>query len=400
MNRLIACCIALILLTGSASAQWNVEYQQDPPESFNGVYFPTASVGYVVGSGGAIYKSTDSGVTWNQQTSPVTTNLYDVFFTSATEGWAVGASGVIIHTTDGINWNLHAQSGLLTTLDINSIFFLGSYGWMGGDSEDIFRSTDGGTTWYLSAALGSNSEIEGISFVDTLTGYAAVDGDMVAYPTDGGLSYTLSSVNVGPAPYSRFDIEEIYTVDDTTAVATGWGSFVGLQPLLIIVSKDAGVTWNIADPAYNWDIYTYGFGITMFDDGEMMIVGGGVGNCGVILHSTDMVNWSYSPSFTGEDINDVMALPGTNTVVAVGDGGFIARSEDRGYEWSYIGTPSWGFAGWQKLLSYGTRMFGVGGEGFIASFEPDGLGGWNIDTGTLGIDNFASRLYDGAVFPE
>ncbi|MBN2072159.1 MAG: T9SS type A sorting domain-containing protein [Candidatus Krumholzibacteriota bacterium] len=402
MNRLFAVCIAFVLIfsAGSASAQWNVEYMQDPDIDFNGVCFPSSTVGYAVGSGGAIFKTTNGGEDWIAQTSPTALSLFDVFFTSTTDGFAVGDNGVMIYTNDGTNWYVHAQSQVLTTADLNSVYFVDSYAWTGGDSEDIFRSTDSGATWYLSAALGSNSEVEGISFVDTLTGYAAVDGDMIAYTTDGGMSFTLSSsIDVGPAPYSRFDMEEIFTIDDTTAIATGWGSLVGAQPTLIIISEDAGETWDIANADYHWDTYTYGFGITMFDDGELMIVGGGSGCPGILLHSTDGYNWTTSAAFTGETLNDVAAIPGTNTVVAVGAGGFIARSTDKGYTWSYMGTPSWGFAGWQKYVAYGNRMYGVGDGGLFGVLEHDGSS-WTGEIQTIAVDNFVSRLYDVAVFPE
>ena len=71
--------------------RWNFGYQQELGDAFYGGHFPTSTVGYVVGGGGNIYKSTDAGDTWVQQTSPTTNTLYDVFFLDANTGWAVGS---------------------------------------------------------------------------------------------------------------------------------------------------------------------------------------------------------------------------------------------------------------------------------------------------------------------
>jgi hypothetical protein len=65
------------------------------------LHFVSTSVGYLVASGGAIWKTTDGGTTWNQQVSGTSQNLQSVFFTSATTGYAVGWYGTILKTTTG-----------------------------------------------------------------------------------------------------------------------------------------------------------------------------------------------------------------------------------------------------------------------------------------------------------
>ena len=143
MNRIISCCIVLILLfAGSASAQWTVEYKQDKIDHFYGIVFPSASVGYIVGASGSIMKTTDGGSTWVDQVSPVPDSFFDVFFKSETEGWAVGAGGAIVYTTDGgANWIEHSQSKVLSTTDINTIYFVGNNGWLGGNDDSIWRTS-------------------------------------------------------------------------------------------------------------------------------------------------------------------------------------------------------------------------------------------------------------------
>ena len=55
---------------------------------------------------------------------------------------------------------------------------------------------------------------------------------------------------------------------------TGWGSYVGGQPTVILVSTDGGVNFDAPDPLYPWKTYGYGYNVAVFDDGEAVIVGG------------------------------------------------------------------------------------------------------------------------------
>jgi hypothetical protein len=67
-----------------------------------GIDFPTAAIGFAVGQGGRILRTTDSGVTWSEQASGTSANLNDVnFFGNALTGIAVGEGGIILRTTNG-----------------------------------------------------------------------------------------------------------------------------------------------------------------------------------------------------------------------------------------------------------------------------------------------------------
>jgi len=74
------------------------------------IYFVNSTTGWAVGSGGKIFKTINSGFTWNEQTSNTENPLYAVYFTDTNYGWAVGDNGTITHTTDGgTNWNLQSS---------------------------------------------------------------------------------------------------------------------------------------------------------------------------------------------------------------------------------------------------------------------------------------------------
>ncbi|MCX6143082.1 MAG: YCF48-related protein [Ignavibacteriales bacterium] len=69
--------------------------------SLLGVSAPSATVIYVCGSNGMIFKSSNGGDTWIDQTLQTRRNINAIFFFDETHGFAVGDSGLVLHTTNG-----------------------------------------------------------------------------------------------------------------------------------------------------------------------------------------------------------------------------------------------------------------------------------------------------------
>jgi photosystem II stability/assembly factor-like uncharacterized protein len=397
----VVLCVALVMLLAvPAFGQWQFAYQMDLDISFYGVDFPTSTVGYVVGGGGEIYKTTDGGNTWVQQTSPGTLTLFDVFFKDANNGWAVGDGGVIVQTTDGTNWVEHDSSGVLSGSDLNAIQFIGSTGWIGGDGGVVFLTSDDGVSWDPPTTNPYTDDCNDLSFVSSSIGYAAMDGDGIMYTEDGGDVWNASSVNLGVYPYTRTDIEVIMSVNDTIGIASGWGSLIGPQPTIILVTQDAGKTWNSPDPmAYHWNTYGYGYALAKWADDEILLSGGGAGSAAFVLHSTDYgANWTDTPAFSGEDSRAACTVPGTDRVVMVGDEGKLALSTDKGVTWSWAFAPGPGFAGWYGVANATSEeVLIVGANGHLLKLPGDKVGqptgGWEF--GAVSPENFApSRLED------
>ena len=63
--------------------------------------FPTSVIGYTAGLNGNIYKSTDGGNNWAQQTSNTSAFLKSVDFTDSINGYITGDGGTILKTTNG-----------------------------------------------------------------------------------------------------------------------------------------------------------------------------------------------------------------------------------------------------------------------------------------------------------
>jgi photosystem II stability/assembly factor-like uncharacterized protein len=356
----------LLLLTTSAFAQWQFAYTQTYNYTFYSVNFPSSTVGYIVGSGGVIFKSTDGGSTWTQQTSPTTTTLYKVFFTDDTHGFAVGDAGTIIHTTDGTNWTVHPQSGVITTKQLATVWFVGSTGWIAGGADnvkcEIYKTTDGGTTFSnVTVTNPSTDYCTDISFYDANLGYASLDGNGIMYTSDGGVNWTKTTLNLGPYPYTRTDMECIRATGPTSAVAGGWGSMVGPQPTILVVSTDSGLHFTCPNTSYPWATYGYGYGFSEFGNGEVIFMGGSSASAGITITSTDLATWNRMPAFYWQTFRGCCVVPGTDRVVAVGEQAVIALSTDRGNTWSYPVNPGTYLQGFCYINGVGAnKVFAVG----------------------------------------
>jgi photosystem II stability/assembly factor-like uncharacterized protein len=83
--------------------------------SLLGVSAPSANVIYVCGSNGMMYRSSNGGDSWMDQTLTTRRNINAIFFFDETHGFAVGDSGLILHTTNGGLTSIGDQRGSLPT---------------------------------------------------------------------------------------------------------------------------------------------------------------------------------------------------------------------------------------------------------------------------------------------
>ena len=94
----------LLLAAGRWPRWWEwIASEQGPSTKgrLNSVFFLNRSLGWVVGTNGRIYATTDGGRSWSPRASSVTNTLFDVYFADPQRGFAVGESGRIIETADG-----------------------------------------------------------------------------------------------------------------------------------------------------------------------------------------------------------------------------------------------------------------------------------------------------------
>jgi len=97
---------------------------------FNAVAFNEKRIGVAVAAQGNIFRSVGGGRQWRQLRSDTTSDLNDVAFTGPYSGWAVGDDGVILGTRDAGGTWYQVRSN--STHRLEKVVFNGTRGWAVG----------------------------------------------------------------------------------------------------------------------------------------------------------------------------------------------------------------------------------------------------------------------------
>lgn len=261
--------------------------------------------------GGAIYKTTDGGGTWNQVGANMFTQPTSfanvVYFFDAANGFAMGdPSGSplryeLYQTSNyGVTWT-QVPSANIPPLTNNAEFgitnlFSAAQGrvWFGTTYGDVYRSIDGGTTWTKSASgfpayNGTNGrqDISDIAFSDSLNGIITQTNattTLVRKTSDGGLTWTAIT------PAGSFFTSDIDGVPNTTYfVSAGSNATGGFGTSF---SNDGGLTWTVLDTLFSHTALDFADASTGFG-GEFITGGSASGGA-----------WKFTGTLTSGPLND------------------------------------------------------------------------------------------------
>ena len=215
---------------------------------------------------GGVFKTSDGGLTWEQQnssayTTPAASWFNVVHFFNANVGLTMGdpiGSGLgefeIYKTTDGgANWTAISAAALPNPLS-------GEYGYNGGyanaggsfwfttNKGRLYRTTDQGVTWTVAQVpitdFGGTAQNGRIYFSDANNGYlqknvvaGAVTTRTYATTTNGGTTWST------PVPFTGTRFILNYIPGTTTMVATS-----GAAPVGTSISTNNGATWTDLEP--------------------------------------------------------------------------------------------------------------------------------------------------------
>ena len=258
-------------------------------QNLNDIHFHS-NYGYIVGDGGVILKSINSGTTWTSIASPTTSKLFTVYFVTVSLGWIGGAGGKIWKTTDyGNSWTLQtiASTGDITSIsfkdanngvccDSRGKFFTTSNGgttwtsveynykdvhfindntgWVVGNNGIMLKTTDGGTKWnYI--YTGTTASLNSVDFPDSDTGYIVGDGNTIRKTISGGINNSWISQNKG---YDN--LNSVYMLDSNN------GFIVGGNGIIYKSELDPPLTRNLLfNNLKNEMVLSTPDGITVFD---------------------------------------------------------------------------------------------------------------------------------------
>jgi photosystem II stability/assembly factor-like uncharacterized protein len=247
------------------------------------------------------------------------------------EGYVVGNSGVIYHTEDGGNTWERQNSGTAYGL-MKSSFVSPDTGWVAGTAGTLLKTTNGGSDW-THVDIGFGASLYGVEFLDANLGWICGAGGIIEKSTDGGLNWTRQWN--GP-PLIIWDIE---FADPLNGWAVGSSGSIP-QPN----SRDGGQNWqsgtilHSSDGGQNWESQVGPLDESLYDVCFVdSLTGWVVGAKGTILHTSDGGDsWESQNSGVSDDrYNDLYAACFVDSLRGwvVGINGLVLFTDDGGTHW-------------------------------------------------------------------
>lgn len=410
----------LVQITTDNGTNWTTVIADTNREDIYEADFPTPTTGYLCGSGGLIMKTTDGGLSWNYQNSGVTVTLWYLDFYDANLGLAIGATGNILRTTDGgATWtpstspgsttlynvqfvdastvymtagsttigrlfkstdggvtftNISANVPFVGTSTVRGLYFHGqTHGWLTTTLYEVYRTTDGGTTWALTQDLGTGTLYE-VRFADTLNGFMAGTNGEVFRSTDGGVTWALQAMNATENMYG-LDIAPVLGEGSLrTVIACGrYGT--------LLKSADYGTTWHKLYSAATQEELR---DVTFVDPLVGYAVGGpavvGPGN-GQVLKTTDGGNtWNQIAGTTYRNYS-AFWHDANNGYVGYRSPWGIWKTTNGGTSWDSLNTGLGAATGIWYYIHFSSPTNGfIAGSSGIAGRTTDGGATWTAST--------------------
>jgi photosystem II stability/assembly factor-like uncharacterized protein len=312
----------VIIKTTNGGTTWTVNYHSTCI-GLNKVFFVSNLIGWAVGVYGTIIKTTDGGQNWVAQNSGIQYTLLGVYFTNTSDGIAVGDLGVTLRTSNGgSTWMLGGSVSLNPVL--NDLFSdnLGN-SWVVGTAGRIAKSTDGGSTWE-DMVSGTNTTLRAVQFKTSLIGWAVGNLGVILKSIDGGATWTTSNVGISNA----YNFVDIAFLDQNNGFAIDSKGFV-------FKTTNGGANWNIVLNGNLSSTITI-LGAASLQNINNIIV---VGNKGNIQKTTDSgVSWvSISSGVSNNNTSSSIFFTDVNNGWVVSRGSTnekVLKTTNGGNTWS------------------------------------------------------------------
>jgi len=215
-------------------------------DDFIDVFFKDENIGWIIGQElykSILYKTYDGGVTLVPIENFPGTNPSSVFFIDSQNG-LVGAQNKILRTTDaGLSWQettLNGYDSLLVGSEFKRFFFLtNEIGWA-INSGAVIKTTDGGLNWFVQLY---HEILEGIHFSDTQNSWVTGGSGGLDQPlktTNGGLNWieqTNLTLSFTGDVYFKDSLNGFITSQSKLYKTTDGGLQWGLVPAIITGSR-------------------------------------------------------------------------------------------------------------------------------------------------------------------
>jgi photosystem II stability/assembly factor-like uncharacterized protein len=384
--RSLALLLILLILctTTPGSAQWT--RTAGPEGGFAAALYYTSGTMLAGFESGGIYRSVDSGATWQLASTGLTgkdpgvtsfASLGSLVYVSTDYGvsrsndkgltWtplsigfsslglpvmelqvhgtkmflATHGEGVYRSLDSGATWT-RANAGLADT-NVNTIYLYGSSLYAGTDGGGVYRSVNDGDSWQLmSTGLADGNGKRVMSFAGVAGSIVAGTRTGAYYSTDSGVTWTLASSGL-----TSLSVPTLYGV--------GNHLFGGTYNTGVLRSTDGGINWSSSTSGW-----------PSGNVRALCVVGNWIfgGNYGgeVIYRSTDN-GGSWTPSAKGITALLVYSMTAANGRVYAGTTYGVARTTDNGTTWTQAAAPIKGRAIYSVFAKGGYVYAGTGGDG-------------------------------------
>jgi photosystem II stability/assembly factor-like uncharacterized protein len=174
--------------------------------------FLNHDTGWIGGSNGILFKTTNCGVSWVQKETGANTRFYGLSFTSPDTGWAggfnnFGDSKVHFTSTGGESWVVKYVDPV--NQGVEDIFFTSAKeGWAVGWPGKIIHTTDAGNTWEFQNSGAGNIHLFSVYFVTSKTGWVVGEAGgangKILKTTTGGVVAVQNNSNNHPVEFNLY----------------------------------------------------------------------------------------------------------------------------------------------------------------------------------------------------
>lgn len=276
----------------------------------------TSSYTVVVGTGGQIKVSTNSGSTWGSATSGTSNTLYAIANNGSSQFVAVGLTGTVISSfNQGNSWTTGSVTNSLTLNCVGYNYLLTQ--WLAGASTgEIVVSSDGLNFTFALYSVGDvvtsikyGAGLWVATSVNSITGQGYVKTTPDPTTTQWDLRLTSSQA-----------LYDVYW-DGSLFWAVGSAASIYTSP--------DGITWTLKNTTTIEDLCGVAWNGSSTSTGTVVAVGGG----GTILTSENLKNWTTQTSGTTQRLRAVAWSANLGLFVAVGSNNAIIKSSD-GISWT------------------------------------------------------------------
>jgi photosystem II stability/assembly factor-like uncharacterized protein len=246
VNSQIVYCVGwfqTILKTTNGGIEWIAirNGQVGDLGSLQGVYFLNENTGWIIGTGGTVYKTTNGCETLDSVFLP-TSYLFDVYFINETEGLICGEGADIYKTTNGgLNWfTILVPHGTQVPTFRNFTFLDQSTGYIISMVRyRVFKTTNFGSSWEYISEVSGPYYIYSIYFSSEFTGWICGGNGYIFKSTNGGNNWRQENTT----EFSQGYLGSLYFLNDNTGWAVGAATKIlhtttGGEPLLNVTSNN------------------------------------------------------------------------------------------------------------------------------------------------------------------